>query len=131
VVELFSDAWLAALDRAATGDPALAETTAQLDLVVNQTVTGGPSGDIAYHVRFDHGTVHFAWGPDPSATVAFRADHATAEGLATGALSAQHAFMTGRLRVSGDLALLTRSSRALDHLGDAFAAIRTAGVPAT
>jgi hypothetical protein len=123
-VVLFTDDWLAALDRAAGADPTLRAATAGIELVVNHRITGGPDGEVGYHVAFHRGEVRFGPGCDPAAQVSFGQDHATAVGLATGTLSAQHAFMTGRLRVAGDLGLLTRHAGALDQLADVFATVR-------
>lgn len=116
--------WLAALDDAARADQALAAATSGLRLVIEQRVHGTPAGDVTYHVVLDHGEVAVAGGPADSPTVTFDQDHATARGIAAGTESAQRAFMSGRLRVGGDLRVLLEHQASLLALGDVFAAVR-------
>lgn len=120
-----SPAWLSALDQAARHDPALAEAASGVALVVEQTVTGGPDGAVTYHVAFDDGRVAVVAGPAAEATVRFSQDHETAVAIATGAASAQRAFMTGRLQVGGDLRALLDHQAALGALQDVFAEVRS------
>jgi len=54
----------------------------------------------------------------------FTTDYATAAAVAAGDLGAQRAFVEGRLRVGGDLSLLTAHQRAMAAVGDALAAVR-------
>ena len=62
-----------------------------------------PDGDAAYHVTIDNGTVRIASGEANDATVTFTQDGATATAVSRGELSAQGAFMTGLIRIRGDL----------------------------
>jgi putative sterol carrier protein len=124
MLAFLSPAWLAALDEAARADRDLTGATADLAVVVEQEVTNGPQGTVRYHVVFDHGTVRVASGPAEDPNVRFSQDHATALGIAAGTESAQRAFMTGRLRVGGDLRVLLEHRSALTVLGDVFAAVR-------
>ncbi len=126
MVAFLSPAWIRALDDAARVHPGLADATADLDLVVEQEVTGGPDGPVRFHVVFDHGSVRVRGGSAPQPTVRFSQDLATAVAIATGAESAQRAFMTGRLQVGGDLRVLLEGREALGALDDVFAAVRAA-----
>lgn len=123
-----SPAWVAALDQAARADEQLAAATADVALVLEQQVTGGPEGDVTYHLTFDHGTVSAGTGGAPSpadaAVVRFTLDHETALGIARGTGSAQQAFMAGALQVGGDLRVLLDHQVVLSALHDVFAAVR-------
>jgi hypothetical protein len=122
-----SPAWVAALDHAARADPALADAAREVGLVVEQHVTGGPQGDVIYHLVFDHGAVSVASGAaddGPSAVVRFTLDHETALAIARGEGSAQRAFMAGSLQVGGDLRALIDHQAVLSALHDVFAAVR-------
>lgn len=130
-----SPAWVAALDHAARADAALAEATRDVALVVEQRVTGGPQGDVTYHLAFDHGAVSVGAGPadrgDAAAgatadapVVRFTLDHETAVDIARGVGSAQRAFMAGTLQVGGDLRVLLDHQLVLSALHDVFAAVR-------
>ncbi len=125
MLAFLSPAWLAALDRAARSDRSLATATAELDLVVEQRVTGTPSGEVVFHVVLDHGTASVAAGAAPAPTVTFTQDLTTARAIASGAESAQRAFMTGSLRVGGDLRALIDNQAALAVLEDVFAEVRS------
>lgn len=129
MLTFLSDEWIAALHEAATADRALAATTAEVALTVEQCVTDGPEGEVRYHVRFDHGRVAVVAGPAADATIRFTTDRATAAGIAQGQLSAQRAFMTGRLRVGGDLRAVLDHQPVLAALGDAFASVRARTAP--
>lgn len=124
MLAFLSPPWLAALDEAARADGALAEATAAVDLVVEQRVHGTPDGDVAFHLILDHGRVSVVSGPAASPTVTFDQDDATARAIAAGTDSAQRAFMSGRLRVGGDLRSLLEHQATLLALDDVFAAVR-------
>ena len=106
MLTFLSDEWIGALHEAARADATLAECTRDVALTIEQEVTGAPTGDVRYHLVFDHGSVAVAPGPAANATVRFHQDYATAASIAMGQGSAQRAFMTGRLRVGGDLRAL-------------------------
>ena len=115
--------WIEALDEAARRDPSLEAATAPVDLVVEQCVTD-PAGDVTFHIVFDHGHVSVIPGPATAPTVRFSQDRETALAIAAGVDSAQRAFMSGRLRVGGDLRVLLDHQVALSALDDVFASVR-------
>lgn len=130
VVAFLSDEWVAALDAAAASSAGLAQALAGVHLVVEQGVTGpGPDDVVTYHVTVDDGRVSVRPGPATAPTVRFRQDRATAAAIASGETSAQRAFMTGRLRVGGDLSVLANHGEALSELGDVFASVRAETEP--
>lgn len=124
MVAFLSDEWIEALDRAASADAALRSWCAELALQIEQEVTDGPRGPVTYHVVLDHGVASVRPGPAPEATIRFSQDYETAAAIAFGTGSAQRAFMTGRLRVGGDLRVLLDRGDLLAALGDAFAGVR-------
>lgn len=130
VVAFLSDGWIEALDRAAGANPGLRQATSNLAMVVEQEVTGveGLAGvdaeRVTYHLCFDHGSVSVRAGHAPDATVRFSQDLATAVEIVRGIASAQRAFMSGRLRVGGDLTALLANAEVLAELDDVFAGVR-------
>lgn len=129
MLTFLSDEWLAALHEAVADDAGLAEATADLDLTIEQHVTADPEagpeeGDVIYHVSFSKGRCAVVPGPASAPTVRFTQDRATAAAIASGAGSAQRAFMTGRLRVGGDLQVLLEHRDTLAQLDDLFASVR-------
>lgn len=124
MVTFLSEAWIEALDAAASADEGLATATRGLAFTVEQEVLGTAEGPVRYHVVFDHGAVAVRPGPLPDATVRFSLDQETATEIASGKGSAQRAFMAGRLRVGGDLRVLLEHGEVLGQLDDVFAEVR-------
>jgi putative sterol carrier protein len=119
-----SPEWLEAAQRAIDASEALREAVTGLDMVVQHVVTGGSDGAVTYHVRFDGNGVAIRAGQAPDPTVVFTEDYATAAAIGRGDLSAQGAFMTGRIRVHGDLPSLVGQSDALSGIDDVLAGLR-------
>ena len=116
-----TDAWLDELERAAAG----ATVDPELRLRVQQVVPDGPDGhEVAYAVEVADGTVAVRRGHHGDADVTFTQDRATAEAIHHGELSAQAAFMQGRLRLGGDLRAVLDRAGALAAIDDVFAAAR-------
>jgi len=127
VATYLSSEWLAEADAAVSRSDSLRAATADVALVVQQVVTGGPDGvSAAYHVVVDHGAVSVVPGPAPEPDVTFTVDHATAAAIGRGDLSAQTAFMVGKLRVGGDLDRLLTHQDAFSGIDDVFDELRAA-----
>ena len=123
MVRFLSAEWIDAVDRAAAGSDEARRASIGASLTIQQRVQH-PNGDVAWHVRFDDGEVRVRPGEAPDADVTFEQDRTTAVCVATGELSAQAAFMDGRLRVRGDVPALTRHRDALVGLDEALRSIR-------
>jgi putative sterol carrier protein len=124
VAAYLSRAWLDALQEAADASPTLREATAGVHLVVQQVVTGDDAGEVAYHLVVDDGRTTVQAGRAEEPTVTFTQDRATAEAVSRGELSAQSAFMAGRMRIRGDLRALVAQQDALLRVDDVFASVR-------
>ncbi len=111
----------AAADRRGVGAPGVTGSA----VTVQQVVTGGPDGDVTYHVVLSDGRVHVGSGEAPDPTVTFSQDYETAAAVAKGELSAQGAFMVGRIRVRGDLRVIVSNQDVLAGVEDVFADVRT------
>jgi hypothetical protein len=97
-----SDAWFDAVEALRDKAPAAPEEVA--DIAVNMVVTGGPDGDRALHFaegRFDRGLVH---GAPTTVTVPHRVARSMLVDLNPEV--AITAFMSGEIRVEGDLTRL-------------------------
>ena len=120
-----SSEWLDAAQRALAGDDVLAQASAEVELTVQQLVTGGPDGDVAFHVDVARGAVNLASGEAEDPTVTFIQSYNTAASIGRGELSAQGAFMTGLIRVRGDLPKLVEYGDVFGGVDDVLAALRT------
>lgn len=128
MVAYLSPEWIAELDRSLAADPGVAAATTGVALTVQQVVTGGPDGEVAWAVAVDHGRVAVRPGRAEASDVTFTSDHDTAVAVARGELSAQAAFMVGRLTVTGDVAKLITHQDAFTSIDDATDALRAATV---
>ena len=121
-----SPEWIDAVAAAAEASSDLREAAEGVHLTVQQRVTGGPDGDVEFHLVLDDGKVAVRAGVAPAPDVTFVQDHDTAVAVATGRLAAQEAFMAGRLRVGGDVQRLMREKAALVGLDRVLADVRAA-----
>lgn len=121
-----SPEWLAAAAGALAEDDELRQVTADVDLVLEQTVTDTPDGVVRWHVVLDHGDTRLVTGPAPRADLRFHTTYDVAGAIARGQVAAPQAFVAGDLAVSGDLSVLTDQLRTLTALDDALRDIRLA-----
>jgi len=116
-----TDAWLADLETAAR---AAAVATAS-PLVLQQIVPDGPDGhEVAYALVVADGRLRVERGRVTDPDLTFTQDRATAEAIHRGELSAQSAFMQGRLRLGGDLRAVIDRAGELAAIDDVLAGAR-------
>lgn len=135
-MQFLSPAWIDALDRAARqhrGSPGPDATGVVIEpgVVIEHRVTGTAGGEVRYclTVRPDGLEVHAgaAGSGQPASdlpVVTLTSDEHTARAIASHQQAPQRAFLTGRLRLGGDIAALLANRRALAALGDLFAEVR-------
>ena len=119
-----SSEWFDEVNRAAADQSDLAADTAGVALTIQQVVTGAPEGDIRYAVRIRNGSVELRPGESSDADVTMTEDWDTATAVASGRMSAPTAFMTGRIRVGGNVGMLLDAQGCLQGLDKVFAELR-------
>ncbi|MGH9178313.1 MAG: SCP2 sterol-binding domain-containing protein, partial [Acidimicrobiales bacterium] len=91
---------------------------------IQQVVTGGPEGDVHYWVRVSDTGLEAGPGqadrPDATVTQSYE----TAAEVSQGRLGVEDAILAGRIRLSGDVALLVRHQAALQGVAGAFDQVR-------
>ena len=116
-----TDAWFDDLEVAAQR----AELDTKGALVLQQIIPDGPGGgEVAYALVLADGRVRIERGRASDPDLTFTQDLATAEAIHRGALSAQAAFMQGRLRLGGDLRTVIDRAVELAAIDDVFASAR-------
>jgi alkyl sulfatase BDS1-like metallo-beta-lactamase superfamily hydrolase len=120
VVEFLTEDWVDALGRAAGGH----RSTVAADLIIEYRVTDDDGSTFAYHVRFAGTALDVVKGPATDAAVSFVTDRPTATAIAQSRLSAQAAFLSGRVHIEGNAMALVHNAGALTDLDRVFAAIR-------
>ena len=116
MVRFLSDEWFDEVNRSSPTVPA------DIELVLEQRVTGGPNGDLTYQVRVAAGVVSVG-PPSGPADITLLLDHAAAVALATGTLSTHDAFLAGRVRLRGNVTRLEAAGAAFAALDRAMALI--------
>lgn len=124
MARFLSPEWFDEINQAASAPDVAEAVTPGLRLVVQQVVTDGPHGEVRYAVRIEDGRVAVVAGDAPDPDVTVTEDHDTATAVAKGELAAPVAFMTGRIRVSGDTRSLLTAQPALHRLDAVFASVR-------
>ncbi len=89
---------------ALNSDPGFQNNIANVDLAVQFDVTGAPEGDLSYYLKVQDGSVSTDLGPLAEADVTVASDYETSQAISKGELNVQMAFMTGKIKVGGNMA---------------------------
>ena len=119
-----SDEWMDAANAALQDNPGFQSAIAGKDLGVQFVVTdGADGGQLDYYMSITGGSATLAKGELDGADVSVTSDYATAAGIAKGDLNTQMAFMTGKIKVGGNLAVLMTHQNIVSQWGAATAAM--------
>ncbi len=95
-----------------------------VELALQFRVTDMPEGDdVAYYVDIRSDGVDVALGELEAADVTITNNYETATGISTGDLNTQMAFMTGKLKVSGEMAKLMLNQNTINEMTKAMGEI--------
>jgi putative sterol carrier protein len=85
-------------------DPGFQNAIANVDLSVQFDVSGAPEGDVTYFLKVADGATETNRGPLEDADVTVSSDYETSQAISKGELNVQMAFMTGKIKVGGNMA---------------------------
>lgn len=108
--EVGTDGWIRAFAARASDAP----VDPSVRIVVQQELV---DDEASWYVAIADGRIEVGAGRHPAPDVTFRQDRATAAAIEAGELSAQQAFMDGRLRVEGAVGRLVDATEALAAVG--------------
>ena len=120
-----SPEWLEQLSALAGGDEVGPDAT-----VIQQVVTGGPNGDIAFLLQVEGARVRAVPGTDAHAAVTLLESWDTAVRLHRGELTLREAFLGGLIRVRGDVRRMVEAAAGLSALAPALALLQERTVDA-
>jgi putative sterol carrier protein len=123
-IRYLSLAWIRELTREVGESEVLRELATEHEIGVTQVVTGGPEGDVTYHLRVGDGEALFGAGPAEPEDVRMQQDWETAVAVATGETNAQEAFITGKILLFGDQQALMAAQPVFGALDSIFSAVR-------
>lgn len=114
-VKFLSAEWAKAVEDALNSHPGFNSAMGNADLGLQFNVSGAPDGDLAYYLKASGGTTSLSLGSIDGADVTIGQTYDTATAIAKGDLNTQTAFMTGKLKVSGNLAKLMMHQAAIQQ----------------
>lgn len=117
-------AWIRELTREVAESDTMRDLAGEHRIGVTQVVTGGPEGDVTYHLQVGDGNAAFGAGAADPEDVRMEQDWSTAVAVATGAQNAQEAFITGKILLFGDRQALMTAQPVFAALDAIFAAVR-------
>jgi putative sterol carrier protein len=119
VSKFLTEEWANDVTRALNNHEGFKNAIGGADLAIQFGTEDGPDGDVDYYLNSSGGTTNVAIGSleDPDVTV--KQSYDTAVAISKGELNTQTAFMTGKLKVSGNLAKLMMHQSAVQQWGAA------------
>jgi putative sterol carrier protein len=123
-VKFLSEEWAEALKAALNADEAFRTAASSSSARIQQVITQGGE-ETRYWIVIADGAIDMGIGDlDPvDATITESYDSAVA--LSTGELNAVTAFMTGKIKIAGNMAMLLGLQAALSRLPPAMSSIQT------
>ena len=119
-VKFLSEDWLSAINDTLAADDGYKSATETTDLSLQFVVSDAPEGDVEYSVTMANGTTTYAPGAAEGADATIRSNHETAMAIFKGDLNTQAAFISGKLKVEGNLAKIMMNQSAMTALADAL-----------
>ncbi|MFM7717984.1 MAG: SCP2 sterol-binding domain-containing protein [Actinomycetota bacterium] len=117
-IAFLSEEWLAEVEARLNASEAF-RAKATADATIQQVVPG-PDGERRYWIRIEGGAVRVGSGDAADADVTITQDLVVATAMAKRELNPVTAFMTGRLKVAGDMGLLMKLQSAISELPGAM-----------
>ena len=116
MAKFLSEEWSNQAIAALNASDDVKSATKDVDLAIQQVVTGANGGEAKYWVKISDGNAEGGLGDAPSADVTIMQDYETAVAITKGELNAQAAFMQGKLKVTGNMGKLLQHQTAMQAL---------------
>ena len=119
--KFLSEEWAAEVTAALGEHPGFKNAIGSAELGIQFIVSDGPDGNAEYYLKSAGGASIMAVGALENADVTVRQSYDTASAISKGELNTQTAFMTGKVKVSGNLAKLMMHQSAIQQWNAATA----------
>jgi putative sterol carrier protein len=119
--KFLSEDWARDVTTALAGHEGFKNAIGAAELGIQFTTDDGPDGSVDYYLKSSGGTTNVVIGELEDADVTVKQSYDTAVAISKGDLNTQTAFMTGKLKVSGNLAKLMMHQSAIQQWGVAVA----------
>jgi len=121
-VKFLSDGWAEALKQELNQSDAFRQAAAGQKATIQQVITGG-DGDTHYWITIADGQIDLGVGDVEGEDATITQSYDAAAALAKGELSPVTAFMTGKLKIAGNMGLILGLQGVLAQLPPAMAKI--------
>ena len=111
--------WVEAVTTALNSHEGFKNAIGNADLGIQFITEDGPDGEVGYYLAASGGTASMALGELEAPDVTVKQSYDTASAISRGEMNTQTAFMTGKLKVSGNLAKLMMHQSAIQQWGAA------------
>ena len=88
-------------------------------------VSGAPEGDVTYFLKVADGVTETSRGPLEDADVTVSSDYETSQAISKGELNVQMAFMTGKIKVGGNMAKIMMHQGVLNEYARVLSGLDT------
>ncbi len=121
-VKFLTEDWVAALNAALNAHDGFKSAASGISLAFQFNVTEVPEGAVEnYYLKIDNGAPTASSGEVEGSDVGITSNYETSAEIAKGELNTQTAFMTGKLKVTGNLAKLMMHQNVIQQWGAATA----------
>jgi putative sterol carrier protein len=114
-VQFLTDEWAAELKQRLNASESFRKGLGANNATVQQVISS-PEGERRYWLRTENGQIDMGSGDAPNPDATITQDYDTAVALARGELNPVSAYMTGKLKISGNLMMLMGLQSALAEL---------------
>jgi len=121
--QFLSEAFMTEATGALNANPAFSGAIGNVDLAIEFTVTDAPDGTVVYGLSIADGTAELSLGELDSPDLQVTNDYETAVAISRGEVNTQMAFMSGKLKVTGDMAKLMLNQNVINAFAPALSAI--------
>lgn len=113
--KFLSEEWAQEATNALNSHEGFKNAIGAADLGIQFSTSDAPDGEVDYYLSTSGGNATLALGTLEGADVTVKQNYDTAAAIAKGELNTQTAFMTGKLKVSGNLAKLMMHQNAVQQ----------------
>jgi putative sterol carrier protein len=114
-VQFLSEAWTTELKRRLNATDSFSKAAGSASATLQQVIIG-PDGERRYWIRIQDGSIDMGQGEIDAPEATITQDYDTAVALAKSELNPVTAFMSGKLRISGNMMLLMQLQGAISEL---------------
>lgn len=120
MAEFLSDDYMAKATEALTSHPGFTSAISSVDLGVQFVVSDHPEGELQYYLDIAGGSATMTRGTLDGADVSITNTYETAAGISKGEINTQMAFMTGKIKVGGNMAKIMMNQAVLNQFAAAL-----------